>query len=222
MTSISLAIFADVERGGVVDCPDGIKVTDGRGRVLVFEKPWRACVPNALNTVLFANPDTLKANVSVTGTGYEIESDFLQVTLSDKLRLTTAVSEIQIWTPPNRGPRYEAEDGLIGTFIGSYEGRATGLNGTIEHGGVTLGDGGWVELADVRTSDGQAEKTAMTVVGGGHGSVEVQMNWMSNQTVTFTGAENRTLTVDMLRGGNVVTILQTQGRPFVDAIVIGS
>jgi hypothetical protein len=222
MRSISLALFVDVGRGGVVDCPDGIKVTDGKGKVVAFKHPWHDCVPNALNTVLFANPATITANMTTPETGYEIETDFLQVTLSDKQRYTTAVTEIQIWVAPNMGPRYEAEDGLLGTFIGSFEGRATGFNGTIVNGGVRLGDGGWVELADVRTSDSSAGQISMTVIGGGHGTMELQMNWLTNHTLTFDGADNKTVEVEMLRGGNVVTVLQTSGRPFIDAIVIGS
>lgn len=80
----------------------------------------------------------------------------MQILLSDKLHLTTAISEIQAWVEPKPGPRYEAEDGLIGTFIGGWQGRHTGLNCTIENGGVTLEDGGWVEVADVRRADGMA------------------------------------------------------------------
>jgi hypothetical protein len=220
--SISLAILVDVERGGVVECPAGIQVTDGRGEVVAFKEPWSDCVPNALNTVPFANPKNSKTNVTTPDANYAIETDFLQVTLSDKLRYTTAVSEIQLWVEPNLGPRYEAEDGLIGTFIGSFEGRPTGLNGTIENGGVTLHASAWVELADVRRSDGSAGRTPLTVLGGGHGTVEVQLNYMVNQTVSFSGTANKTVSFDMLRGGNYITILQTSGLPFIDAIVVGS
>ena len=221
MHSISLAIMADVERGGVVDCPAGIKVTDSKGQIVAFKKPWHDCVPNALNTIPFADPKNIMANTTTPNANYEVETDFLQVTLSDKLRYTTAVTEIQIWVEPNMGPRYEAEDGLIGTFIGAFEGRQIGLNGTVEDGGVTLGPGAWVELADVRRSDSSAGPATLTVIGGGSGSVKVQLNWMTNQTVHFGGNSTKKLSVDMLRGGNVVTILQTSGKPSVDAIVVG-
>lgn len=219
--SISLALLSDVKRGGGVECPQGVKVTDSKGRIVAFKKPWDDCVPNGLNTVPFANPAKFAANTTTPDADYVVETDFLQVTLNDKLRYTTAVTEIQIWVAPNMGPRYEAEDGLIGTFIGSFEGRQTGLNGTIENGGVKLGPGGWVELADVRTSNGSAGRTPLTVLGGGTGTVEVQLNWLTNKTVTFSGTENKTLSFDLLRGGNVVTILQTKGSPFIDAIVVG-
>lgn len=229
MASISLAIFADVDRGGVVDCPEGIQVTDGTtGDVVAFERPWTGCVPNALNTVFFSDlgrSNSSSSNTTVVSdasTGYVVETDNLLVTLSDKLRYTTAVGEIQIWVEPSRGPRYEAEDGVIGTFIGAFEGTPKGLNGTIEEGGVSLGPGGWVEVADVRRpDDGSAGETSLTVVGGGSGTVEVQVNWLTNQSVTFSGEGNETLSVDFLKGGNVITIFQMEGSPWIDAIVVG-
>lgn len=224
LRSLSLAVLADVERGGVVDCPDGIRVTDGNtGQVLAFQRPWTDCARNALNTVFFAPPGAGGArNETTSGVGYEHETDFLQVLLSDKLLYTTAISEIQAWVPPNLGPRYEAEDGLIGTFIGGWQGTHTGLNGTVEDGGVLLGDGGWVEIADVRRADGLAGETRLTVIGGGKGTVEIGMNYLGNRTVEFDGMGNQTVDVMMLRGGNVATIYQTGGRPWVDALVVES
>lgn len=222
--SVSLALLSDVERGGVVECPEGIRVVDARtGDTVAYKDPWDDCVPNALNTVPFAAPTgNNSANITTPNSDYTVNTDLLQVILSDKLRCTTAVTEIQIWVAPNTGPRYEAEDGVIGTFIGSYEGRATGLNGTIENGGVSLASGAWVELGGVRAANGSAGATALTVLGGGSGTVEVQLNWLTNTTVSFSGTANKTIEVDMLPGGNVVTIFQTTGTPFIDAIVVGS
>lgn len=227
MHSISLAIFVDVDRGGVVDCPQGIKVVDGNGDTVAMKNPWNDCVPNALNTLPFAPPTpNASDNTTTPSDNTSVTTDFLQVIISDKLRYTTAISEIQIWVPPSPGPRYEAEDGVIGTFIGYFEGRATGLNGTIVDGGVSLGQGGWVELADVRrpaigdSAYSSGGLTSMTLIGGGTGTVEVQMNWLTNHTVMFSGDANKTIEVDMLQGGNVVTIFQTSGAPFIDAFVL--
>ena len=235
MSSISLAIMSDIDRpgvgGGVVACPEGLRVLNSKGETIVYENPWTGCVGNALNTLPFSRPQTgAQENASTPdsaslapGSGYVVEDDFLQVILSDRLMYTTAVSEIQIWTPPNPGPRYEAEDGVIGTFIGFFAGRPTGLNGTIEAGGVTLHSGAWVELSDVRRSDGEAGKTSVTVVGGGEGTVEVGVNWMYNHTVSFNGTKgNRTIEAEFWRGGNWVDLFQTEGTPWVDAIVVGS
>lgn len=215
--------MADVDRGGVVDCPAGVRVVDGRsGKTVAFKDPWDDCVPNALNTVPFANPVRTPSNTTTPDADYTVDTDWLQVTLSDKLRYTTAVTEVQIWVEPNLGPRYEAEDALIGTFIGSFEGRATGLNGTIENGGVSLEAGGWLELANVRSSDGAGGSKKLKVIGGGQGSVHVQLNWLNNQTLTFAGTTSKTIDVDMLSGGNVVTVFQVDGKPFIDAIEVES
>lgn len=205
-------------------CPDGIRVTDGNtGQTVAFKKPWADCVPNALNTVPFANPNQVDdANMTTPETNYMVETDLLQITLSDQLRYTTAVSEIQIWVEPNMGPRYEAEDGVIGTFVANFASEPTGLNGTVENGGVTLHNDAWVEIAGVRRSDNLGGRTSVTLVGGGQGTVEVTTNWLKTQTVSFSGSGNKTLDVDMLRGGNVVTIHQTDGMPFIDALIVGS
>lgn len=222
MQSISLAIFADVERGGVIDCPAGIKVTTRSGEVVAFRSNWTDCVPNALNTIAFTPPSANgSSNMTTPNDDYTVETDFLQLIISDKLQYAAAISEIQIWVPPNMGPRWEAEDGLIGTFIGSYEGRATGLNGTIEKGGVTLHQDAWVELAGVRTASGEAGPVDLTIIGGGNGTVEVGLNWLQNQTVTFSGSGNKSVKFDLWRGGNSVTIFQREGTPWVDAIVVG-
>jgi len=60
-------------------------------------------------------------------------------------------------------------------------------------------------------------------VGGGTGKLNVQMNFLGNRTVSFNGrVGNVTLEeVPFLEGGNVVTLFQVDGEPFVDAIIVG-
>ncbi|KAI7089038.1 hypothetical protein KC356_g2729 [Hortaea werneckii] len=228
INSLSLAVFADSDRGGVVACPEGLRIADGRdNRTVAFRHPWTECVPNALNTIFFSDPARSEGpNTTTMGDvdeSYTLETDHLQVTLSDRLRYTTAISEIQVWVAPEPGPRYEVEDGLLGAFIGGFQGEAVGMNGSFEEGGVRLGDGGWVELGDVRTRDGDAGRKELSVVGAGYGKVEVQVNWLRNYTVEFAvgGNASRSVEVEMLRGSNVVTIFQTEGMPFIDAVVVG-
>ena len=61
----------------------------------------------------------------------------------------------------------------------------------------------------------------LNIIGGGSGTALVGLNYLgSNQTVTFGGNTTTTLMVDFLRGGNVVSIFQTSGRPFIDALVV--
>ncbi|KAI7589905.1 hypothetical protein KC346_g16691, partial [Hortaea werneckii] len=228
--SLSLAVFADSDRGGVVACPEGLRIADGKtNQTVAFRQPWADCVPNALNTIFFSDParsegpntTTMTADDDDEEEAYTLETDHLQLTLSDRLQYTTAISEIQVWVAPESGPRYEAEDGLVGAFIGGFQGEAVGMNGSFEAGGVRLGEGAWVELGNVRTRDGEAGWKEVSVIGGGEGKVEVQVNWLRNCTVEFAGNGSRSVEVEMLRGGNVVTIFQTEGMPFIDAIVVG-
>lgn len=240
LTSISLGIFVDVSRGGVIACPSDILVTTGNATVIAERRNWNgSCIPNALNTIAFSAPvDYISpsnyTNTTTPAEGYQVETDFLQVTLNAQQYYAVAVAEIQLWVPPNLGPRYEAEDGLIGTFIGGFEGRATGLNGSIIDGGVLLGEGGWVEVAQVQPPDsitysssqyaGQGGVANLTVYGGMSGTVEVGLNWLKNHTVSFSGSgldQSQTLAVEMLPGNNVVDIFQTSGTPWIDAFVVG-
>ncbi|GAB7354398.1 hypothetical protein MBLNU459_g4895t2 [Dothideomycetes sp. NU459] len=222
MTSISLGIFDDTTRSGVIACPAGLRITTSNGTLLAERNPWTSCVPNALNTIAFAGPSSSSAsNASTPATSYEVETDALIITLNNRQGYAVAVSEIQIWVPPTLGPRWEAEDGVIGTFIGSFEGRATGLNGSVVDGGVELGAGGWVELAGVRTPTGAAGNASLTVVGAQTGTVVVGVNWLTNYTIEFAGAAaNKTLDVELLLGNNVVTFYQTSGTPWIDAITV--
>ena len=224
ISSISLGISSD-ESASVV-CPAGLIVRDWEtGLTIASRNNWTDCTPNALNTIAFSDPKDANttSNATTPATGYNVTTDRLQIVISAAQYYSFAIPEIQIWVPPVLGPRWEAEDGLIGTFIGAFAGRPTGLNGTIVEDGVSLGAGGWVELGGVRTSDGKAANTTLTVVGRGTGTIEVGLNWLTNTTVTFDGSDaNKTINVNLVHGNNVVDMFQTSGTPFIDAIIVGS
>lgn len=221
-SSLSLAILNDAARGGNLDCPAAIKITDATtNTTLAYLDPWTDCTPNALNTI------ALLASTTAS----------LTLTLLNKLNSAVAISELQIWVPTPTGPRYEAEDGLVGTFIGAFEGAKSGLNATVKppsagssiNGGVVLYANGWVEIADVVAPAG-AGRRSVVVIGSGPGVLSLQMNFLgggSVASVAFSGltslgtlVQNRTVEVDFLEGGNVVTLFQVSGAPFVDAIVV--
>ncbi|KAI9751497.1 MAG: hypothetical protein M4579_006033 [Chaenotheca gracillima] len=229
-SSLSLAIIDDTAQGGAITCPAGIQIRNNDGAVLAERNPWDTCVPNALNTILFDRPSDDSSNATTTAPsgGAVVETDNITVLISNGLSQAVSITEIQIWVLSTPGPRYEVEDGLLGTFIGGFEGRARGLNSTISDGSVHLGEGSWAEIGNVRAGDQTSTTTAsggqmqnMTVIGGGQGSVAVQMNFLTNATVDFDGSAEKKIEVPFLAGGNVVTIFQTEGTPSVDAIVVG-
>jgi hypothetical protein len=217
--SISLAILDDTASGGVLACPYAIQIKDRNDVTIASRSPWTSCTGNTLNTISLDNGST--------------STDFLNTTVFSAIYHAIGISEIQIWVPSNLGPRYEAEDGLLGTLFGSFEGRKSGMNATIEKGGVILtgnASSSWVEIADVRsglgTSGVDAGMRNVTMIGYGNGSAIVGMNFLANQTAQFTGGsanatQNVTLEVPFLRGGNVVTIFGGGDKVWIDAIVVG-
>lgn len=251
-SSISLAILNDLDQGGLLDCPDSVTIFNTRtGSTVASRTPWTSCIPNALNTIDFD-----VGNVT---------TDEIGLVFLAKQSLTFAISETQIWIPAETGPRYEAEDSLMGAFIGGFEGRFAGGNSSLirpsfnttnttdstslTDGGVVLGDGAWIEWAGLLAPPNPMG--TITVVGAGSGTLYVGLNFLMNQTVTLTGTstvpvgsgmdltqmtatknvssaapgtgrENVTAGgFEYLYGGNVVTIWQVGGLPFVDAVVLG-
>lgn len=231
LRSLSLAIIDDTAAGGVLTCPDAIRIALANGSVLAERRPWSGCSPNSLNTIAFAAVGSDDAgNATTPATGAEVETDTLVVQISGKRGFSFAVTEVQAWVPAVLGPRWEAEDGLLGTFVGGFEGTATGLNASIVDGGVQLGSGGWVEIAGVMASSSSSSSSSnhnattvsLVLVASGTGAVVVRVNWLVDYSVVFSGgAANYTLPgVHLLTGGNYITIVQSSGTPWVDAIVV--
>jgi len=202
--SVSLAVFDDSDRGGVIRCPNAIKILSHDNNILAFREPFN-CIPNALNTIVFD--------------GGEVTTHSIVVILSNAVYYAVGLAEIQIWVPRQTGPRWEAEDGLPGTRVG---GKGYGTNASLSEDGVELGQGGWVELAGVQRQSGVAGSGTITIAGKGPGSVIVQMNWLSNSTVIVFGSRGKEqiIQVDFLAGENTVTIFQISGKPWIDAIVV--
>ena len=187
-SSISLAMLKDTDQGGVIDCPESMIIYNTRtGAVLADRTPWTSCTPNALNTIDF-------------DTGV-VTTDEVALLFTAKQYLTLAISETQIWIPAESGPQYEAEDSLMGAFIGGFEGRFSGGNSTLVRpsfnttssndttsqtdGGVVLGEGAWIEWAGVQAPENP--QGIVTVIGAGSGTINVGLNFIQNVTVTLGG-----------------------------------
>ena len=220
--SISLAIIDDSAVGGQLVCPESITVSTRNGSIIASRSPWTSCKGNALNTINFDLPSTDPTNATTPAVGRSITTDYFQIFMTTQRGFSLGITELQVWVPENTGPRYELEDAIIGTFIGGFQGRGIGLNGTVANGGVALSRGGWAELAGVRSSRGEAGSTSITVVGSGTGSVYLGANYLSNSTIVdLSQGGNQTVQVDFLRGANVLTVYWESGTPFVDAVVVG-
>ena len=220
-SAVTIAVYDDSDRNGAIACPEAVRVyasnitviegslNSSTNPTMVAERsPWSSCIGNARNTI------------NLDG---EITANTISLYFMDAIHYSVAIAEVEIWVPANTGPRYEAEDGMIGF---SQQGRATGTNGTVEEGRVMLMPGGALEIADVRSQlpGSVAGRVNLTVVGYG-GDLVVGMNFLQNVTAELPGSGNgnATVEVDMLAGGNVVTMYQMgNDSVWLDAIVVGS
>lgn len=252
-SSVSLAILDDSASGGVLRCPQSIQVKDtNTGLTLAERNPWTDCQPNELNTVLFAVPtnDTLM-NTTESSQAYNVTTDSLEIVLLSELMYAYAVSEIQIWVPAvtpssstnvsvgwnttssdTSGTQYNATSALLGTIIGSFEGRKTGLNCTISDGGVYIAEGGWAEFGGITIPAGADVDSNyrttrnVTIIGSGTGEVLVATNWFGNNvTVAFDGANGTAVSQSVelgfeAVGRNILTMFWGSGLPWIEAIVV--
>jgi len=116
---------------------------DWNNVTLASRSPWTSCTGNSLNTI---NLD----NESVTPSLPQYHRLQLHVSRRWDFRNPDLVSF-------NPGPRYEAEDGILGTLFGSFEGRKSARNATVLNGGVTLrgnASSSWIGITDVRSGLG--------------------------------------------------------------------
>ncbi|KAI9651819.1 MAG: hypothetical protein M1831_007569 [Alyxoria varia] len=248
-SSLSLAVISDQAQNGLLDCPESIIIKNNRtSSTLASRNPWTSCEPNALNTIAFDDGQVTTDALTITflqkrslsyaiselqiwvpaptGPRYEAE-DALHGTFIGGFEGRFAGGNVTLVSPSVRGGG--------GNASGDWD------------GGALLGPRGWIEWAGVYPpDDGNAGPRKLTLVGAGRGTVHVGANFLKNSTVEFTGKarlpvsttegeladgvqangssgarENVTVDgVEFLRGGNVLTVFQVEGRPFIDAVVV--
>ncbi|KAK7740020.1 hypothetical protein SLS62_011163 [Diatrype stigma] len=114
VSSVTLALLSNVDRGGAVDLPARVEVYDGRsGRRLavVDEDSAGQLLPNDRNEIVFDG-------------GEAVETTSIAVNLyrrSDAVYV--GVCELEVWVPPETGPAYRAVDAYLtgtSTRVGYY------------------------------------------------------------------------------------------------------
>lgn len=97
ITSVTLALYSDVARGGGVDIPARIEVYGSSGLLVTVDDP-SSLLPNDRNELSFDR----------------VETQFVAVNMYRKSpKLWVGVCELEVWTPPTLGPIYYAADAYL-------------------------------------------------------------------------------------------------------------
>ncbi|KAI1294325.1 Six-hairpin glycosidase-like protein [Xylaria venustula] len=196
LSSVTLALFSDIARGGSVDLPSKIEIYGSSGLIASTDS----------STYLLANDKNTIAFDSV-------ETSFLAVNLYRSSNSTwVGVCELEVWTPPESGPTYYAVDAhLTGTNTTVLFDKASDAteNGAVV-GGVTLDS--TVAFSGIK-SDGDPTRLVLSYANPGDAAIDVtvQVNQKPQVTLSLspTGGDYYTLItgITLARGKNYVSLV---------------
>ena len=213
-SSITLAIYSDKARGGMVDCPASLEIYGDTGVYATLANFTAICLPNDRNTIFF---------------GQNVTTSFIAVNMYIQRSFAVGLAELEIWVPPSRGPTYYAVDHfLINTIIefdkstktATVTGAVVGNNtetGSIVFSGVYSDAGGPVTL-DVSYTNRATEASMMQIL------INRVPTARGNLTLAPTGNAYRTISVDgeLLAGNNFVTISGGNGYVYYDTLTVNA
>ena len=208
-SSVTLAIYADREYGGLVDCPSAVEVYTDHGIVANVSDFGEHCLPNDRNTISFDK---------------EVTSLSLSVNMFIKRGYAVGFAELEVWVPPNRGPVYYMVDGYpTGTNI-TFDTRSTATatgavigNNSVENNillpGIYSGEGGTAALSISYKNTGR--ETA---------SIAVDINRFpaGNLTLVPTGQtyEKVEMTAELWPGENYVSLSGGNTNVFLETMTV--
>lgn len=192
VSSVTLALYSDVDRGGAVDLPARIEVYGSDGRLLAtVDGSAGLLLPNDRNEIKFDEGEVETSSIAVNlyrGDG----------------NVYVGVCELEIWTRPGTGPTYHAVDAYL-----------TGLSA-----GVVHGDNSAIAAIGGLASDsvisfpgviGQGDKSTPSTVevryrNNGSAAVElgVDVNYVGVASVSLMPTTNGSYGVVSVDGGVVL------------------
>ncbi|KAI0551185.1 Six-hairpin glycosidase [Xylaria curta] len=195
ISSVTLALYSDITRGGSVDLPSRIDIIGSNGLITSLTSTSQL-LPNDKNTITFD----------------AVQTTFVAVNLYRKSsNVWVGVCELEVWTPPVAGPTYYAVDAhLTGTntkVVFDTVSKATS-NGAVV-GGVTSDSA--VAFSGIK-SDGQPQHLTLSYANSGNStvSVSVAVNQIGQTTLQLppTGGKYATVSADVTLavGKNYVTL----------------
>ena len=192
-SSITLALFSDIDRNGAIDLPTEITISAANGNITTI------------------SGDALLANDKNTFTFPEIESTFVAVTLSNRGSSYVGICELEVWVAPETGPMYYAVDAVLtnANVMNDQSSTATS-NGAVVGG---LSSSSVVAFSGLNVS--KAGKQTLTVSYSNSGSeaalVNITVNQMTGGSISLpaTGGNYMTVSivVELAEGNNYLSLI---------------
>ncbi|CAJ2512454.1 Uu.00g054690.m01.CDS01 [Anthostomella pinea] len=195
VSSVTLALYSDVARGGGIDVPASIEVYGSDGLITTFNDSSKL-LPNDRNQISFG----------------PVETEFLAVNLYRKSSKTwVGVCELEVWTRPVPGPEYYAVDAYLSgaetRVVFDNASHAT-ANGAVVGG---LGSDSNVAFSGIVSDGGQALLTlSYSNAGNTTVSLSVEVNQVPQTSISLLPSKgkyaNATADVTLTEGKNYVSI----------------
>ncbi|KAI0508909.1 Six-hairpin glycosidase-like protein [Xylaria bambusicola] len=195
VSSVTLALYHDLSRGGSIDLPDRIEISGSSGPITSVDSSTML-LANDVNTITFDS----------------VETTFLAVNLYRSSETTwVGVCELEVWTPPPMGPTYFAVDAhLTGekTRVVQDMASTATANGAVV-GGVRADSN--VAFSGIK-SDGQSTQLTLSYANPTDAaitvSVEVNQVPQSKLTLTPSGASYSAVTANIIlaKGKNYISL----------------
>ena len=192
VSSLTLALYSDVARGGAVDVPASIEIYGSNG--LLANISAGRLLPNDRNTFYFT----------------ETETQYIAVNMFNKPNVFVGVCELEVWNPPMSGPVFYAVDALVTNANVMTDSSSTAT----ENGAVVWGSGATSILAfsGIISSGGTTELTLSYANSGSSDvsvGIEVNQVQQGNFTLSSNGGTYSTaiMIVQLAVGRNFVSLM---------------
>ncbi|KAI1340327.1 Six-hairpin glycosidase-like protein [Xylariaceae sp. FL0016] len=169
VSSVSLALYADIVRGGSIDVPASIEIYGSQGLITAMDNSTQL-VRNDVNTITF--PET-------------VETTFLAVNMyrrsADRY---VGVCELEVWVPAEKGPVYYAVDAFLTgaeTRVVFDNSSAATANGAVVGG---LRSDSNVAFSGI-VSDGDTKALTLSYANAGNSSVSLSIDVNQVPTTYF-------------------------------------
>jgi hypothetical protein len=180
VSSVTLALYSDVARGGGIDLPASIEIYGSSGLITAWDDGEKL-LPNDINEIDF---DT-------------VETTFLAVNMYRRSNTTyVGVCELEVWTQPPPGPTYFAVDAYLtgaSTKVLFDKSSTATANGAVV-GGVKSDSN--VAFSGIK-SDGQPKHLTLSYANLGNATVSigVQVNQVPQMALSLLPSKGKYVTV---------------------------